>query len=212
VSSRPPRVGERAAPDDALAPLGIAASEAGWPLAAYCDCGSISRPPGAADREAVQARIIKARRMLLTPRPAVTRHRVTETRPSGNSPGDRQVIRSVAAIGPRDGRGPVGVPRGRAGRGSGRRYRRGCLRGLVSRLLDSPRSSRWPPQAMDPNEPGPRTRSCWRLRRWRRARPPGASGRALRKPLRPRQNHHRILAHVFFSSGQGGRDGRGRAP
>jgi len=83
---------------------------------------------------------------------------------------------------------------------------------LVSRLLDPRAPREWPPQAMDPNEPARGTRSCCvfvvggeeRVRQALRGEP--------YENLSASPRHHRILAHRFsFSSGQGGRDGRGRA-
>ncbi len=160
------RLAEEPLPDDALRRWGIAASEAGWPLTAYVRLRQYqAAAPGAADREAVQARIVKARRMLLGTVARQSRVIVlTESRPSGDSPGDRQVIRLVA----RSGRAMVEALSGvrvtapaweRAGDIDESAYV-----ALVSRLLDSPALlEEWPPQVMDPNEPGPRRAVVLRL-------------------------------------------------
>jgi hypothetical protein len=160
------RLSEEPLPDEALRRWGIAASEAGWPLAAYVRLRQyLAAAPGAAGRDALQTRIVKARRMLLET--AARQSRVialTETRPSWETPGDRQVIRLVA----RQGRATVEALSGvrvatpaweRAGEIDEAAYQ-----GLVSQLLDSPALlEEWPPQVMDPNEPGPRRAVMLRL-------------------------------------------------
>ena len=160
------RLADEPLPDDALRRWGIAASEAGWPLAAYVRLRQYQTAvPGAADREALQARIVKARRMLLET--AARRSRVivlTETLPSWEPPGDRQVIRLVA----RSGRATVEALSGarvispaweRAGE-----IGAGAYAALVSQLLDSPALlEEWPPQVLDPNESGPRRAVVLRL-------------------------------------------------
>lgn len=152
------RLSEEPLPDEALRRWGIAASEGGWPLAAYVRLRQYQAAmPGAADREALQARIDKARRMLLDTAARQSRVIVlTETRPSWETPGDRQVIRLVA----RPGRVTVEALSGvrvttpsweRAGE-----IEEGAYVALVSRLLDSPALlEEWAPQVLDVNEPGP---------------------------------------------------------
>ena len=77
------RLAEEPLPDDALRRWGIAASEAGWPLAAYVRLRQYQAAvPGAADREALQVRIDKARRDAPRHRgAAVTRHRAHRDTP-----------------------------------------------------------------------------------------------------------------------------------
>jgi hypothetical protein len=160
------RLAEEPLPDDALRRWGIAASEAGWPLSAYVRLRQYQAAvPAAPDREALQTRIVKARRTLLAT--AVRQSRVivlTETRPSWESPGDRQIIRLVA----RRGRATVEALSGarvaaptweRAGE-----IEESAYVALVSQLLDSPALlEEWPPQVLDPNESGPRRAVVLRL-------------------------------------------------
>jgi hypothetical protein len=160
------RLAEEPLPDEALRRWGIAASEAGWPFAAYVRLRQyLAAAPGAADREALQHRIARARRMLLET--AARQSRVialTETRVSWEAPGERQVIRLVA----RQGRATVEALSGvrvtspaweRAGEIDEAAYV-----ALVSQLLDSPALlEESPPQILDPNEPGPRRAVVLRL-------------------------------------------------
>jgi hypothetical protein len=160
------RLAEEPLPDEALRRWGIAASEAGWPLVAYVRLRQyLAAAPGAAGREALRARIVKARRTLLETAARQSRVIVlTETRPSWEAPGERQVIRLVA----RQGRATVEALLGvrvtapaweRAGEIDEADYV-----GLVSQLLDSPALlEEWPPQLLDPNEPGPRRSVMLRL-------------------------------------------------
>ena len=160
------RLAEEPFPDDALRQWGIAASEAGWPLAAYVRLRQYQAAvPAAPDREALQARIVKARRTLLATAARQSRVIVlTETRPSWESPGERQIIRLVA----RRGRATVEALSGarvaaptweRAGE-----IEESAYVALVSQLLDSPALlEEWPPQVLDPNESGPRRAVVLRL-------------------------------------------------
>jgi hypothetical protein len=160
------RLAEEPLPDEALRRWGVAASEAGWPLAAYVRLRQyLAAAPGAPGREALQARIVKARRTLLETAARQSRVIVlTETRPSWEAPGERQVIRLVA----RQGRATVEALAGvratapaweRAGE-----IDEAAHVGLVSQLLDSAALlEEWPPQALDPNEPGPRRAVMMRL-------------------------------------------------
>ena len=160
------RLAEEPLPDEALRRWGIAASEAGWPFAAYVRLRQyLAAAPGAADREALRDRIARARRMLLET--AARQSRVialTETRASWEAPGERRVIRLVA----REGRATVEALSGvrvtspaweRAGEIDEAAYV-----ALVSQLLDSPALlEESPPQILDPNEPGPRRAVVLRL-------------------------------------------------
>lgn len=160
------RLAEEPLPDEALRRWGIAASEAGWPLAAYVRLRQyLAAAPGVADREALQARVTKARRTLLETAGRQSRLiALTETRPSWEAAGDRLVIRLVA----RQGHATVEALSGsrvtapaweRAGDIDEAAYVR-----LVSQLLDSPALlEEWPPQVLDPNEPGPRHAVVLRL-------------------------------------------------
>jgi hypothetical protein len=160
------RLAEEPLPDEVLRRWGIAASEAGWPLAAYVRLRQyLAAAPGAAGREVLQARIVKARRTLLETAARQSRVIVlTETRASWEAPGERQVIRLVA----RPGRATVEALSGvratapaweRAGEIDEADYV-----GLVSQLLDSPALlEERPPQLVDPNEPGPRRAVILRL-------------------------------------------------
>lgn len=160
------RLAEEPLPDEALRRWGIAASETGWPLAAYIRLRQyLAAAPGAPGQDALQARIVKARRTLLDI--AARQSRVIaliETRPMSEAPGDRQVIRLVA----RQGHATVEALSGvriaapaweRAGEIDETAYV-----GLVSQLLDSPALlEESPPQVLDPNEPGPRRAVMLRL-------------------------------------------------
>jgi tetratricopeptide (TPR) repeat protein len=88
-------------PAEALRRWGVAASEAGWPLAAYVRLRQfVAVEPEAADREALGQRIARAREALLET--AVRQSRIialAETRPSWDVPGERQVVRLVGQNG-----------------------------------------------------------------------------------------------------------------
>lgn len=153
------RLADEPLPDEALRRWGISASEAGWPLAAYVRLRQyLAASPGAAGREMLEVRIDKARRLLLET--AAKRSRIIallETRPSWEAPGERQVIRLVA----RQGRATVEALSGiRVTAPAWERAAEideGAYVALVSMLLDSPALlEEWPPQVLDPNEPGPR--------------------------------------------------------
>jgi len=160
------RLSEEPLPDEAIRRWGIAASEAGWPLAAYVRLSQyVAATPGAAGHGELQGRIDRARRALLEIAARQSRVIVlTETRPSLESPGDRQVIRLVA----RDGRATVEALSGirvpapaweRAGQ-----IDEGAYVGLVARLLESPALlDEFPPQSPDPNEPAPHRAVMLRL-------------------------------------------------
>jgi hypothetical protein len=160
------RLAEEPLPDEALRRWGIAASEAGWPLTAYVRLRQyLIAAPGAPGRDVLQTRIDKAQRTLLDT--AAQQSRVialTETRPSWEAPGERQVIRLVA----RQGRATVEALSGmrvmapsweRAGEIDESAYV-----ALVAKLLDAPAFlEEWQPQVLDPNEPGPRHSVVLRL-------------------------------------------------
>lgn len=160
------RLTDEPLPDEAVRRWGIAASEAGWPLAAYVRLSQyLSTMPGVAGRGELQSRIDRARRTLLEIATRQSRVIVlTETRPSWEAPGERQVTRLVA----RDGRATVEALSGvrvsapaweRAGQ-----IDEGAYVGLVARLLESPALlDESPPQILDPNEPGPRRAVMLRL-------------------------------------------------
>jgi hypothetical protein len=160
------RLAEEPLPDDALRRWGVAASEAGWPLAAYVRLRQYqAAASGAADREAVQTRIVRARQMLLDT--AARRSRIivlTEVRSSWDSAGDRQVIRLVARAGRVTVEALSGVRVAAPAWERAGDIDESAYLALVSRLLDSPAIlEEWPPQIMDPNEPGPRRAVVLRL-------------------------------------------------
>jgi len=160
------RLSEAPLPEEAVRRWGIAASEAGWPLAAYVRLSQyLSAMPGAAGREQIQVRIDRARRVLLDIAARQSRVIVlTETRHSWEASGERQVIRLVA----KDGRATVEALSGvrvtapaweRAGQ-----IEEGAYVGMIARLLESPALlDEYPPQILDPNEPGPRHAVVLRL-------------------------------------------------
>jgi hypothetical protein len=153
-------------PPEALRRWGVAASETGWPLAAYVRLRQyIAVEPEAADRETLGRRIARARDALLET--AVRQSRIialVETRTSWDAPGERQVVRLVG----RAGRATVEALAGsrvtsptweRAGEIGQEEYMT-----LVTRLLDA---QDWledfPRQELDPNDPGPRRAVVLRL-------------------------------------------------
>ena len=153
-------------PAEALRRWGMAASEAGWPLAAYVRLRQfVAVEPEAADREALGQRIARARETLLEM--AVRQSRIialAETRPSWDVPGERQVVRLVG----QNGRATVEALAGSrvtspAWEHAGEIGQEEYL-ALVARLLDAPAwLEEWPRQELDPNDPGPRRAVMLRL-------------------------------------------------
>jgi hypothetical protein len=153
-------------PPEALRRWGVAASEAGWPLAAYVRLRQyVAVEPDSAEREAIGRRIARAQEALLET--AWRQSRIialAETRPSWDGPGERQVVRLVT----RNGRATVEALAGsrvtsptweRAGEIGEDEYM-----ALVARLLDAPAwLGDWPRQEWDPNDPGPRRAVVLRL-------------------------------------------------
>jgi hypothetical protein len=160
------RLAEEPLPDEALRRWGIAASETGWPLAAYVRLRQyLAAAPEAPDRELLQVRVDKARRALLEIAAKQSRVIVlTETRPSGEEPGERHVIRLVAKQGSAtvealSGEHVTAPAWERAGE-----IEAGAYVALVSQLLDSPALlAEGPPQILDPNDAGPRRAVMLRL-------------------------------------------------
>jgi hypothetical protein len=153
-------------PPEALRRWGVAASETGWPLAAYVRLRQyVAAEPEAADRETLAKRIVRAREALLET--AVRQSRIIallETRPSWDAAGEQQVVRLVG----RNGRASVEALVGsrvtspiweRAGAIGQEEYMT-----LVARLLDAPAwLEEWPRQELDPNDSGPRRAVSLRL-------------------------------------------------
>jgi hypothetical protein len=146
-------------PPEALRRWGVAASETGWPLAAYVRLSQyVAAEPEAADRDTLARRISRAREALLET--AVRQSRIialVETRPSWDVTGEQQVVRLVG----RNGRATVEALVGsrvtspaweRAGAVGQEEYMT-----LVARLLDAQAwLDEWPRQELDPNDSGPR--------------------------------------------------------
>lgn len=152
------RLSEEPLPDEALRRWGISASEAGWPLAAYVRLRQfLIAVPGAAGRDVLQARIDKARRTLLELAPRQSRMIVlTETRPSVESPGERQVMRLVARQGRAVAEALSGARVAEPGWERAGDIDEGAYVTLVGKVLDSPALLQdWPAQAVDPSEPPP---------------------------------------------------------
>jgi len=153
-------------PPEALRRWGVAASETGWPLAAYVRLRQyVGAEPEAADRETLARRILRARETLIET--AVRQSRIIaliEARPSWDAAGEQQVVRLVG----RDGRASVEALVGsrvtspaweRAGAIGQEEYM-----ALVARLLDATAwLEEWPRQELDPNDPGPRRAVALRL-------------------------------------------------
>lgn len=148
-------------PAEALRRWGVAASEAGWPLAAYVRLRQfVAVEPEAADREALGQRIARARETLLETA-AVRQSRIIAL---AETPGERQVVRLVG----QNGRATVEALAGsrvtspaweRAGEIGQEEYM-----ALVARLLDATVwLEEWPRQELDPNDPGPRRAVALRL-------------------------------------------------
>ena len=145
-------------PPEALRRWGVAASETGWPLAAYVRLSQyVAAEPDAAS-ETLARRIAKARETLLDT--AARQSRIialSETRPSWDVAGEQQVVRLVG----RNGRATVEALVG--SRVTEPAWERATAIGqeeymmLVARLLDARAwLEEWPRQDMDPNDPGPR--------------------------------------------------------
>ncbi len=146
-------------PPEALRRWGVAASETGWPLAAYVRLSQyVAAEPDAPASEVLTRRIARARGTLLDT--AARQSRIialSETRPSWDVAGDRQVVRLVG----RNGRATVEALVG--SRVTNPAWERAAEIGqeeymaLVARLLDTRAwLEEWPRQDMDPNDPGPR--------------------------------------------------------
>jgi hypothetical protein len=153
-------------PPEALRRWGVAASETGWPFAAYVRlCQYVASEPEAANRETLAKRIVKAREALLET--AVRQSRIIallETRASWDAAGEQQVVRLVG----RNGRATVEALVG--SRVTSPSWERAGVIGqeeymtLVARLLDAPAwLEEWPRQELDPNDSGPRRAVTLRL-------------------------------------------------
>ena len=159
------RDGAPALPSEALRQWGLAASETGWPLAAWVRLRQyLAAAPEAPDRPDLEARAGRARRALLALAPRRSRLVATLDRRDFDEPPERRIVRLVA----RDGQatiealsqaGPSAAPWERAGELPIEVYLH-----LVARLLDAPAvAANFPAQAFDPNEVGPRRAVALRL-------------------------------------------------
>jgi hypothetical protein len=153
-------------PAGALKSWGVAASEAGRPLAAYVRLRQyLAREPQAADREALQERVGRAREALAAGAARFSRVLATaERRPDEESGGERHVVRVAA----RDGEVSVeGLSGLRVEAPLWRRAEEIPLApylDLVRRLLDAPAViDDVPAQPFDPNAAGPRRAVVLRL-------------------------------------------------
>jgi hypothetical protein len=153
-------------PADALRRWGIAASEAGRPLAAYFRLRQfLTREPRAADREALDGLAGRAQQALLAGAARFSRVLASaERRPDEQSPGERHVVRVAA----RDGEVSVeGLSGPRIEAPLWRRAEEvplGPYLDLVRRLLDAPAVvDDVAAQPFDPNAAGPRRAVVIRL-------------------------------------------------
>jgi len=153
-------------PPLALRCWGIAASEAGRPLAAYIRLRqylAVEREP--VDRENLGERVGRARDALLTGAAQFSRLLASmERRPDVDSAGERHVVRAAAR------EGEVSIEGLSGFRVEAPLWRRaeeiplGPYLDLVRRLLDAPAFiDQVPAQMFDPNEPGPRHAAVVRL-------------------------------------------------
>jgi hypothetical protein len=163
------REGPAALPPAALRQWGIAASEAGWPLAAWIRLHQYLATPEAAaapagSNDGLAARVERARAALAAG--AVRRSRVVAIadRRDFEEPAERLVVRLVG----RDGVATVEAL-GRVGRTGPAWERAGEIaievyRALVMRLLEAPAViADHPVQVFDPNAPGPRRAVALRI-------------------------------------------------
>ena len=159
------RDGAPALPPDALRQWGFAASETGWPLAAWVRLRQyLAAVPAAPDRSELEGRAARARSALLTLARRRSRLVATSDRRDFDEPPERRIVRLVA----RDGEATIealsqadrsAAPWERAGELALDTYLR-----LVARLLDAPAvAANFPVQAFDPNEVGPRRAVALRI-------------------------------------------------
>src|SRR5262245_29770847 len=154
------REAPRAVAADATRRWGIAACEAGRPLAGYIRLRQYlaAKPEPGADREDATERVSRAREALLTDAARFSRVLATiERRPDEDSPGERHLVRVAARDGDVSLEGMSGL------RIEAPLWRRAVeipvapYVDLVRRLLDvSAVVDDLPAQAFDPNAPGPR--------------------------------------------------------
>jgi hypothetical protein len=159
------RDGAPALPPDTLRQWGIAASETGWPLAAWVRLRQyLAAVPAAPDRSELEGRAARARNALVALAPRRSRLVATSDRRDFDEPPERRIVRLVA----RDGRATIealaqadrsAAPWERAGELALDTYLR-----LVARLLDAPAiAANFPVQVFDPNEVGPRRAVALRI-------------------------------------------------
>ena len=159
------RDGAPALPPDALRQWGIAASETGWPLAAWVRLRQyLAAVPAAPDRSELEGRAARARNALLALAPRRSRLVATSDRRDFDEPPERRIVRLVA----RDGEATIEAL-SQADRSAAPWERAGELAldtylHLVARLLDAPAvAANFPVQAFDPNEVGPRRAVALRI-------------------------------------------------
>jgi hypothetical protein len=145
-------------PPDALRQWGIAASEAGWPLAAWIRLRQyLATPAAAAASDGLAARVERARAALADGAARRSRVVAIADRRDFDEPAERLVVRLVG----RDGVATVEALV-RVGRTGPTWERAGEIAtevyvALVMRLLDAPAViTEHPVQTFDPNAPGPR--------------------------------------------------------
>jgi hypothetical protein len=155
-----------AVPLPSLRQWGIAASEAGRPLAAYVRLRQyLAVDPPPVDRDALVERVGRARDVLIAAASRFSRLSASlERRPDGDVPGERRLARAAA----RDGEVSVEALAGpRVEAPVWRRAEEVPLAPyleFVRRFLDEPALAQdFPAQAFDPNDPGPRRAAALRL-------------------------------------------------
>jgi hypothetical protein len=159
------REGPAPLPPDALRQWGIAASEAGWPLAAWIRLRQyLATPDAAAASDGLAARVERARAALADGAARRSRVVAIADRRDFDEPAERLVVRLVG----RDGVATVEALV-RVGRTGPTWERAGEIAtevyvALVMRLLDAPAViTEHPVQTFDPNAPGPRRAVALRI-------------------------------------------------
>lgn len=160
------REAEEPPPAEALRRWGIAASEAGWPLAAYLRLRQyLAVEPAASERASLEQRIARARAILLETAGRQSRLvALAETRPSWGVPGVSQMVRLVGHNGSATVEALAGSRVAQPSWERAGQIEPATYMAFLDRLLDAPAwLEEWPRQTFDPNDPGPRRAVVLRL-------------------------------------------------
>ncbi len=154
-------------PPEALKRWGIAAAEAGRPLAGYIRLRQylLKRPERTADSDGVGERVKRLREVLLAEALKFSRIQMSvERRPDEASPGERHIVRVAMRDGDVSLEGLSGLSNNALVWRRAEEIPMAPYIGLVGRLLDAPAViDDLPAQTFDPNAPGPRHAVVLRL-------------------------------------------------